>query len=69
VKKNPDYPSGLVIMTHTHDDFECPSLRDYVDTKSRLAYEKNPLFDTLSTVKHCIDENLAFSNMMCVHRQ
>jgi hypothetical protein len=29
-------------MTHTHDDFECPSPRDYVDTKSWLAYEQNP---------------------------
>jgi hypothetical protein len=25
-----------------HDDFECPSPRDYVDTKSWLAYEQNP---------------------------
>jgi hypothetical protein len=25
-----------------HDDFECPSPRDYVDTKSCLAYEQNP---------------------------
>jgi hypothetical protein len=40
--KNPDYPSGLVIMTHTHDDFECLSLRDYADTKSYLAYEQTP---------------------------
>jgi hypothetical protein len=38
-EKNPDYPSGLVITTHTHDDFEWPSLRHYVDTKSWLAYE------------------------------
>jgi hypothetical protein len=36
--KNPDCPSGLVITTHTHDGFECPSPRDYVDTKSWLAY-------------------------------
>jgi hypothetical protein len=28
-------------MTHTHDDFKCLSLRDYVDTKSLLAYEQN----------------------------
>jgi hypothetical protein len=40
--KNPDYPSGLVIMTHRHHDFECLSPRDYVDTKSWLAYEQNP---------------------------
>jgi hypothetical protein len=25
-----------------HDDFECPSPRDYVDIKSWLAYEQNP---------------------------
>jgi hypothetical protein len=31
--KNLDCPSGLVIMTHMHDDFEYPSPRDYVDTK------------------------------------
>jgi hypothetical protein len=29
-------------MTHRHDDFECLSLRDYVDTKSSLPYEQNP---------------------------
>jgi hypothetical protein len=29
-------------MTHTHGDFECLSIRDYVDTKSYLAYEQNP---------------------------
>jgi hypothetical protein len=29
-------------MTHTHDDFECLSLRDYADTKSYLAYEQTP---------------------------
>jgi hypothetical protein len=40
--KNLDYLIGLVIMTHTHDDFECPSSKDYVDTKSWLAYEQNP---------------------------
>jgi hypothetical protein len=40
--KNLDCPSGLVIMTHTHSDFECLSPRDYVDTKSWLAYEHNP---------------------------
>jgi hypothetical protein len=40
--KNPDCPSRLVIMTHMHDGFECLSPRDYVDTKSWLAYEKNP---------------------------
>jgi hypothetical protein len=28
-------------MTHRHDCFECPSPRDYVDTKSWLAYEQN----------------------------
>jgi hypothetical protein len=39
--KNPDYLSRLVIITHTQDDFECPSPRDYVDTKSCLAYEQN----------------------------
>jgi hypothetical protein len=32
--KDPDCLSGLVIMTHMHDDFECLSLRDYVDTMS-----------------------------------
>jgi hypothetical protein len=31
-----------VFTTHRHDDFECPSPRDYVDTKSCLAYEQNP---------------------------
>jgi hypothetical protein len=41
-EKNLDCPSGLVIMTHTHDDFECLSPRDNVDTKSCLAYEQNP---------------------------
>jgi hypothetical protein len=40
--KNPDYPSGLVIMTHMHDDFEYPSPREDVDTMSWLAYEQNP---------------------------
>jgi hypothetical protein len=30
-----------VITTHTHDDFECLSSRDYVDTMSLVAYEKN----------------------------
>jgi hypothetical protein len=39
--KNLDCLSGLVIMTHMHDDFECPSLRNYVDTKSWLGYEQN----------------------------
>jgi hypothetical protein len=39
---NPDYMSGLVFMTRMHDDFECSSLRDYVCTKSDLAYEQNP---------------------------
>jgi hypothetical protein len=29
-------------MTHTHDNFERLSPRDYVDTKSWLAYEQNP---------------------------
>jgi hypothetical protein len=29
-------------MTHSHDDIEHPSPRDYVDTKSWLAYERNP---------------------------
>jgi hypothetical protein len=32
----------LVITTHRHDDFECPSPRNYVDTESWLAYEQNP---------------------------
>jgi hypothetical protein len=32
--KNQDDPSGLVFMTHRHDDFECSSPRDYVDTMS-----------------------------------
>jgi hypothetical protein len=40
--KNPDYPSGLVITSYTQDGFECPSPRDYVDSKSWLAYEQNP---------------------------
>jgi hypothetical protein len=40
--KNPDCPSGLVFMIHRHDDIECPSPRDYIDTKSRLTYEQNP---------------------------
>jgi hypothetical protein len=40
--KNANYPSGLVITTHMHNDFEYPSPRDYVDTKSWLAYEQNP---------------------------
>jgi hypothetical protein len=40
--KNPDHLSGLVITTHMHDDFKCLSPRDYIDTKSWLAYEKNP---------------------------
>jgi hypothetical protein len=40
--KNLDYPSGFVIMTHTHDDFKCPSPRNYAETKSWLAYEQNP---------------------------
>jgi hypothetical protein len=40
--ENPDHMSGLVITTHTHDDFECLSLRDYVDTKFWLTYEQNP---------------------------
>jgi hypothetical protein len=39
--ENPDRLIKLVFMTHTHDDFECPSLRDYVASKSRLAYEQN----------------------------
>jgi hypothetical protein len=39
--KNPDCPSGLVITTHMHDDFEYSSPRDYVDTKSWLAYKQN----------------------------
>jgi hypothetical protein len=30
----PDYLSGLVIMTHMHDGFECSSTRDYIYTKS-----------------------------------
>jgi hypothetical protein len=29
-------------MTNTHDSFECLSPRDYIDTKSWLAYEQNP---------------------------
>jgi hypothetical protein len=40
--KNPNCLSGLVITTHTHDDFECLNPRDFVDTKSWLAYERNP---------------------------
>jgi hypothetical protein len=40
--KNPNCLSGLVITTHTHDDFECLSPRDFVDTKSWLAYKRNP---------------------------
>jgi hypothetical protein len=40
--KNLDYQSGLVIMTHTYNVFECASPRGYVDTKSWLAYEQNP---------------------------
>jgi hypothetical protein len=40
--KNPDFLSGLVIMTHRHTNFECLSPRDYVDTKSWLGYEQNP---------------------------
>jgi hypothetical protein len=40
--KNPDYSSGLVIMTHTHNDFKCLSPRDYVDTMFWLAYQQNP---------------------------
>jgi hypothetical protein len=31
--ENPYYPSGLVLTTRMHDDFECPSPRDYVDIK------------------------------------
>jgi hypothetical protein len=31
-----------VLTTHTHDDFEYPSLRDNIDTKSWIAYEQNP---------------------------
>jgi hypothetical protein len=42
VVKNLDCPSGLVIMTHKHNDSECLSPRDYVDTMFWLAYEKNP---------------------------
>jgi hypothetical protein len=37
--KNSDCSSGLVFMTHRHDDFEYLSPRDFVDTKSWLAYE------------------------------
>jgi hypothetical protein len=44
---NPNKKSGLVIMTHMHDDFECSSARNYVDTKSLLAYEENH-YSTLS---------------------
>jgi hypothetical protein len=40
--KSPDYQSGLVITTHAYNIFECASPRDYVDTKSWLAYEQNP---------------------------
>jgi hypothetical protein len=40
--KNSDYLSGMVITTYTHDNFECPSPRAYVDIKSWLAYEQNP---------------------------
>jgi hypothetical protein len=38
----PWWALSLVIMTHMHDDFGCLSPRDYVDTKSWLAYEQNP---------------------------
>jgi hypothetical protein len=31
-----------VLTTRTNDDFEYLSSRDYVDTKSGLAYEQNP---------------------------
>jgi hypothetical protein len=34
--------SGLVFTIHMHDGFECMSPRDYIDTKSYLAYEQNP---------------------------
>jgi hypothetical protein len=37
-------------MTHRHNDFECLSLKDCVDTMSWLAY-KQRLFDTLSKVR------------------
>jgi hypothetical protein len=40
--ENPNYLSCLVLATHMHDGFECPSPRDYVETKSGLAYEQNP---------------------------
>jgi hypothetical protein len=40
--KNPNCPSGLVFMTHRHDDFVSLSPKDFVDTKSWLAYEQNP---------------------------
>jgi hypothetical protein len=40
--KHLDCLSGLVFTTHMLDDFECLSARDYVDTKSWLAYEQNP---------------------------
>jgi hypothetical protein len=40
--KNPDCLSRLVFMTHRHDCSKCSSPRDYVDTKSWLAYEQNP---------------------------
>jgi hypothetical protein len=37
--KDPDCLSRLVITTYTHDGFERPCPRDYVDTKYWLAYE------------------------------
>jgi hypothetical protein len=59
--KNPDWPSGLVFMTHRHDGFECPTPRDYVDTKSWLAYEQNPY----ST--HCVRSGTCHREMSLVY--
>jgi hypothetical protein len=39
---------------------------DHGNTKTRLTYKKNSLLDTLSKVKHCIDEKSALSNTLCV---
>jgi hypothetical protein len=40
--KNPDCLSRLLLSTHRHNSLKCQSPRDYVDTKSCLAYEQNP---------------------------
>jgi hypothetical protein len=38
---NPDYPSGVVITTDAHGNFECPNPGDNVAIKFWLAYEQN----------------------------